>query len=64
MCEIGPDDIAEMVSKEPSWIHCHPDKVDSVLAIFGWSEDDVIITQEFPAMYDGGKYYCSIRKKI
>jgi hypothetical protein len=63
MDEIEPDDIFEVAYTEPSWIHCHPDKVDAVLEIFGWSEDDVDIWQEYPAVYDGGKFYCSIRKR-
>jgi len=57
------DDIFKVANQEPSWIHCHPDKVDNVLRIFGWSRDDVVIEQEFPACHSGGKFYCSIWKK-
>ena len=60
---IEPDDIAEAVSTEWEWLHCHPDKIDAVLEIMGCSRDDVIIWQEFPAVYSGEKFYCSIRKK-
>ena len=63
MDKIEVDDIRAVVNKEPSWLHCHPDYINTVLEIFGWSRDDVVIEQEFPATYANGKFYCSIRKK-
>ena len=64
MDKIEPDDVFEAISSEPTWIHCHPDRVDVVLAILGWSRDDVDIWQEFPAVHADGKFYCSMRKKL
>jgi len=61
MDKIEPEDISEVMYKEPRWLHCHPDKVDSVMAIFGWSEDDVII--EYIESADGEHYFASIRRK-
>ena len=63
MDEIGPEDIREVANQEPTWLHVHPDYVDTTLDIFGWTRDDVIIEQEFPASYAVGRFYISIRKK-
>ena len=61
MDKIEPDDIFEAISSEPTWIHCHPGKLDECMKIFGWSEDDVII--EYIESDDGEHYYCSVRRK-
>ena len=60
MDKIEADDIFEAAFSEPRWVHVHPDKVDAAMAIFGWSEDDVII--EYIESDDGEHYYVSIRR--
>ena len=58
---IDPFDITQGITfDEPRWFHCHPDKVDEVMKIAGWSADEVII--EYIEADDGEHYYCSIRR--
>ena len=60
MDKIETDDVFEMMS-DWSWVHCHPDKVDEIMVLLGWSDDDVII--EYIESDDGEHYFCSVRRK-
>ena len=59
MDKIELDDVFEVASSsEPTWIHCHPDKLGEAIKLMG---GNVIV--EYIESDDGEHYFCSVRKK-